>query len=105
VIRVIGTALLLLSALLASGFVGLYAVTARWWRSEMGRDIMRLMMVIAGVLDLSAIRALIPATGGTLWFSILRLIVFAFVPVALGMRLWLLWKTQVQDRRLTRRRP
>lgn len=97
-IRALGNLLLLISALFATGFVVLYWLTAPWWRSPFGRNIMSLMGVIAAVLVLSAIRVFAPVTADVLWFAVLRLIVFAFVPVVLGMRLWLLWKVQVRYR-------
>lgn len=98
-IRTAGNILLLLSGSLATAFVVLYWVTAPWWRTDIGRNIMSLMFAIAAVLDLSVIRVFAPVTADMLWFSVLRLVVFALVPVVLGMRLWLLWKVQIRDRR------
>jgi len=103
VIRILGNLLLLLSALLATGFVVVYWITAPWWRTAMGRNVFSLMAVIAAVLDLSVIRVFLPVTADVLWFGILRLIVFAFVPVVLALRLWLLIKIQIRDRRRERR--
>jgi hypothetical protein len=99
VIRVVGNVLLAASGLFATAFVVLYSVTARWWRSPMGRNVMSLMFVIGAVLDLSVIRIFVPGSVDLLWFNILRLVVFAFVPVVLGWRLWLLIKVQVLRRR------
>ena len=101
-IRVVGNLLVLLSAIEASGFVVVYWATAPWWRSPMGRNVMSLMFVIALVLDLSVVRIFVPGAVDLLWFNILRLVVFALVPVVLGMRLWLLVKVQVMDRRQER---
>lgn len=96
---VVGNALLIVSAFFASAFVVLYAVTAPWWRDEVGRNIMSLMAVIAAVLDLAVVRILGAVDNDAAWFALLRLIVFAFVPVVLALRFWLLWKVQVRDRR------
>lgn len=104
-IAALGSFLLLVSAIEATAFVVLYWVTAPWWRTPMGRNIMSLMFVIAAVLDLSAIRVYAPITVHVLWFAVLRLIVFSLVPVVLGMRLWLLWKVQVSDRRRISEKP
>lgn len=101
-IRYLGNGLILLSAVFATSFVVLYWVTAPWWRSPMGRNVQALMFVIALVLDLSVVRIFVPGSVDLLWFNILRLIVFAFVPVVLGWRLWLLWRVQVLDRRRDR---
>lgn len=101
-IRFLGNLLIVLSAILATGFVVLYWVTAPWWRSDMGRNVQALMGVIALVLDLSVVRIFVPGALDLLWFNLLRLVVFAFVPVVLGWRLWLLWRVQVRDRRRER---
>lgn len=103
-IQVLGNLLILLSAVEATAFVVVYAMLAPWWRSDVGRNVMSLMFVIAMVLDLSVIRIYVPVTADVLWFAILRLIVFALVPVVLGMRLWLLWRVQVRDRPRRRER-
>jgi hypothetical protein len=95
----LGNALLVLSAIFATAFVVLYAVAAPWWRGQIGRNVMALMFVIAAVLDLSCIRVLVPVTVDVTWFAILRVVVFAFVPVVLGQRLWLLIKVQILRRR------
>jgi hypothetical protein len=97
--RLIGNALIVLSAIEALAFVAMYSVVARWWRSEVGRNIMALMGVIAAVLVLSTIRIIF---GDNSWFAWLRLGVFAGVPVVLARRLWLLWRVQVRDRLVAR---
>jgi hypothetical protein len=102
-IRHVGNALLLLSALLATGFVVLYLFVARWWASEAGRHLMAFNTVIAVVLWLSVIRVFVPGSANVAWFAWLRTGVFAFVPVVLGWRLWMLVRVQVLDRRYERR--
>jgi hypothetical protein len=102
-IRHVGNVLLLLSALLATGFVVLYLFVARWWASEAGRHLMAFNTVIAVVLWLSVIRVFVPGSANVAWFAWLRTGVFAFVPVVLGWRLWMLVRVQVLDRRYERR--
>jgi hypothetical protein len=102
-IRHVGNVLLLLSALLATGFVVLYLFVARWWASEAGRHLMAFNTVIAVVLWLSVIRVFVPGSANVAWFAWLRTGVFAFVPVVLGWRLWMLVRVQVLDRRHERR--
>jgi FtsH-binding integral membrane protein len=67
----------------------------RWWDSPMGRHLMAYMTVIAAVLVLSVIRI---DTGDTWWFGVLRLVVFAGVPVVMTQRLWLQIQAQRADR-------
>jgi hypothetical protein len=102
-IRHVGNVLLLLSALLATGFVVLYLFVARWWASEAGRHLMAFNTVIAAVLWLSVIRVFVPGSAELAWFAWLRVGVFAFVPVVLGWRLWMLVRVQILDRRRERR--
>lgn len=96
---VCGDFLAVLSALIATAFVVLYWATARWWRSEMGRNVMALMGSLALLLDLTAVRAFtqaVPAPHAD-WFLWVRLGVFAFIPVAIGWRLWILVRLQILD--------
>jgi hypothetical protein len=72
-----------------------YQITARWWEREDGRHVMSFMFVIAAVLVLSVIRVYVPGSADLLWFNVLRLVVFAFVPVVLGWRLVMLLRAQV----------
>lgn len=98
-IPLIANVLLFVSALFATTFVVVYWVTAPWWRSEMGINIFALMAVIAAVLDLSVIRVWVPIPPDTPWFALLRLVVFALVPIVLGWRLLLLLRVQIRHRR------
>jgi hypothetical protein len=98
VIRLLGNALLLVSAALATGFVVVYLSVAQWWRSEMGRHLIAFNAVIAAVLWLSVVRVFVPGSADLVWFNWLRLVVFAGVPVVLGWRLWMLIKVQMLRR-------
>lgn len=99
IVSVIGNVLLFVSALIATVFVVLYWLVAPWWRSATGRNIQALMAVLAAVLNLSVIRVWVPVPPDTWWFAILRVIVFAPVPIVLGSFLWHLIKIQILDRR------
>lgn len=97
-IPVLGNILLFISALIATAFVLLYAVSARWWQSEEGRHLMSFNAVISAVLWLSVIRVWVPIPPDTPWFAVLRLVVFGLVPIVLGWRLYLLVKVQILRR-------
>lgn len=100
-IRAASNTLIIVSAVEAAVFVVLYHWSARWWESDAGRHVMAFMAVIAGVLGLSVLRIFL---GDSTPFRIVRLAVFAGVPVVLGQRLWLLRRAQRPARRGGRRR-
>jgi len=95
----IGNALVIITTALAWLFCVLYHFMAPWWRSEMGRNIMTYGLVVAVVLSLSVVRIVSDAVVETPWFSVLRLITFAGVPVAIGWRIAILLRVQRQHRR------
>lgn len=88
--------MLWLSALESLGFIALYHMVAPWWRTPAGRSVMALGAVLAAVLTLGAVRLL---TGDSLWFAILRLIVFSGLPVEIARRTLLLVRLQLRQRR------
>lgn len=89
----VGTALVVLSAVLAWAFCVGYHVSARWWESEAGRHLMSFTASLAAVLTLWAVGALTPTKG--LWWDVLRLVAFTGVPLSLAWRLSLLWRRQI----------
>lgn len=91
-LSLVGSILLALAAVIATASVVVHA-QVRWWASQMGRHLMAYMAVIAAVLDLGLIRFLFSGTG-VFWFEVLRLVVFAGVPVVLGQRLYLQLKAR-----------
>jgi hypothetical protein len=91
--QLVGNALVVVTTVMAWAFCGLYHFSATWWRSDMGRNVMVYGLVVAAVLTLSVIR-LVWDGGESLWFAILRLIVFSGVPVAIGWRIAILLRLQ-----------
>lgn len=92
VIRVIGSIEIVLTAILANAFCILYQIKAPWWKSEVGRNIMILAMVIAGVIDVWIVALIFG--GDNVGFRLLRLAAFAFMPYVLARRIWILLKAQ-----------
>jgi hypothetical protein len=90
----IGTALVVVSALLAWAFCVGYHLSARWWKTEAGKHLMCFTASLAVVLSLWAVGAMTP-TKGT-WWDTLRIVAFTGVPVSLAWRLSLLWREQIR---------
>lgn len=90
-----GNVLLIASALFATTSVILH-LRVPWWRSDMGRHLMAYMAVIAATVDLGVLRMLL---GDSHPFRIVRLVVFALVPVVLAWRAWLQLKAQLRTER------
>jgi hypothetical protein len=93
----VGNALVVLTAVLAWAFCVLYHFLAPWWRSTMGRNVMTYGLVVAAVLSLSVVRLAFGAAVDTPWFSVLRLVVFAGVPLAIGWRIAILVRLQIRN--------
>ena len=94
VVQQIGDVLVLVAALVATASVVVHA-TVPWWRTHIGKHLMFYMLSIAAVLDTSAVRVVAGASLDTPWFAVLRLVVFATVPVVLTWRFWIqvrLWQ-------------
>lgn len=91
VLRWIGNALIIWSALVGVASVVVHS-RVRWWATEVGRHLMAYMTVIAAVLVLSSVRIVIGDSWG---FQVIRLVVFAGVPLAMMWRL----KLQVRAQR------
>jgi hypothetical protein len=89
-----GNALVVVTTVLAWVFVVMYHVLAPWWRSEVGRHIMTYSALVAAVLTLSVVRMIGGAGLNTPWFGVVRLVVFAGVPVAISWRIAILWRAQ-----------
>lgn len=88
--RLCGNIVLCASAFFATLGVVVY-VRVPWWRSPMGRHLMIKMAVLALILDLGVIRLMF---GEAPWFLLLRLVVYALLPLVLAQRVWLLWQAQ-----------
>ncbi|MFI7448060.1 hypothetical protein ACIBQX_11230 [Nonomuraea sp. NPDC049714] len=92
----VGTVLVLVSALLAVACVAAQALLARWWETPSGRHVMAFQLVLAVCLSLWALRLAVPDGR---WFVALRLIAFSGVPVVLAWRLTIIIRTWRAKRR------
>lgn len=94
-IKVVGIALVMVSAVLAWAFCVGYHLSARWWRSEAGRHVMTFTAALGVVLSLWSVGALLSPERGP-WWDVVRLIAFTGVPASLAWRLWMLWRLQIR---------
>lgn len=92
----VGTVLVLVSALLALACVAAQALLARWWETPGGRHVMAFQLVLAACLSLWALRLVVPDGE---WFVALRLVSFACVPGVLLWRLLIIVRTWRAKRR------
>lgn len=69
-----------------------------WRYSETGWHLMAFMLSFAAVLVLSVLRIAVGARLDVAWFQVLRLGVFATVPVVYGWRLRVMWLAQREGR-------
>ena len=88
--RYLGNGLAIWATIIGLGSVILHA-RVDWRSSQMGRHLMFYMGAIEAVFILSCIRMLI---GDSWQFQLVRLIVFALVPLAMTQRFWLQLKAQ-----------
>lgn len=95
-VRLVGNVLLMVLTAESVAFVVLYAWWARWWESATGRHLMAFMATFAAVLLLSVLRLVLH---DSITWQVLRLAVFAGLPVVVGQRLWLLYHAQHPQRR------
>lgn len=93
--QMIGSALIVVSALLAIACVVVHQVLARWWESPYGRHVFAFEAVLAICLTLWAARLFAPDGN---WFFIPRLIAFAGVPVVLAWRLAIIVRAWREER-------
>jgi len=86
----IGTVLVLVSAVLAVTCVAAQMLLARWWETPAGRHVMAFQTVLAVCLALWSLRLVVPDGE---WFVVLRLIAFSGVPIVLAWRLAIILRT------------
>jgi hypothetical protein len=86
----VGSALLVLTALLALACVVAQALLARWWSTAAGRHVMAFQSVLAAISGLWALRVWFPDAA---WLLVARLIAFALLPVVLAWRLTIIIQT------------
>lgn len=82
-------------ALAATTFTVVYHVTARWWETPMGRNIMLLIGSIAVVLDLALLFNML---GRPDWMRIALAVAYALIGTAIWRRLTILIDAQYPDR-------
>jgi len=95
-VHLAGSALVVVSALLAIACVVSQALLARWWETSGGRHVFAFQAVLAACLSLWAVRLLFPAGD---WFQVPRLVAFALVPLVLAWRLRIIVQTWRKARR------
>lgn len=85
--------LIIVGFLGATAFIGLYAARSRdWYHSPVGRNLMAMAVVLAGLLALSAL-GLLMRVWPWLWLGGM-----AALDVVLWWRVLLLWRVQHADR-------
>jgi hypothetical protein len=82
-------------ALAATIFALVYHVTARWWETAMGQNIMLLIGSIALVLDLGLASNLL---GRPAWIVFVYLAAFAAIGTAIWWRLFILLDAQYRTK-------
>lgn len=92
----IGSVLLVVTALLALACVVSQALLARWWETAGGRHVMAFQGVLAAVLSLWALRVWLPDNGPII---AARSIAFVGLPIVIGWRLLIILKTWREKRR------
>jgi FlaA1/EpsC-like NDP-sugar epimerase len=96
ILQIVGNALVIVSAALCWAFVVVYHVMSRgsWRYSLIGRHLMVSDGTVGTVLTLSVIRIIGGPSLDPLWFQVLRMLVFAAVPVVVAWRIWLMVRAQ-----------
>lgn len=95
----VGSFLVVASAVLALACVVTQAVLTRWWKTPFGRHVFAFQSALAACLCLWALRLAIPDGG---WFIALRFAAFAAIPVVLAWRLLIIiqtWRKQRRERK------
>ncbi|SFK92886.1 hypothetical protein SAMN05216275_14180 [Streptosporangium canum] len=95
-LRLIGSLLVVVTALLAWACVIAQVLLARWWQTSAGRHVFVFQLVLALCTGLWALRLLIPDGD---WFQVARLVAFTLVPWVLGWRFLIILQTWRKGRR------
>jgi len=95
-VHLIGSLLVVVTALLAIACVAAQALLARWWSTPAGRHVFAFQAVLALCLGLWAARLFAPDGE---WFQVARLVAFALVPWVLAWRLLIIVQTWRKRRR------
>lgn len=89
-LRLAGNALMFCAALIGAASVAVH-LRVDWRGTAVGRHLLYYMLIIDAVLVLSCVRIFV---GDSWWFALIRLGVFALVPVVMAQRLYLQVKAQ-----------
>lgn len=94
-LTVVGNVLTTLTCLIGAAFVLLYHLRAQWWPrwNRMGQNLMAYGAVLVAVTFLSVIRWIGGASLDTPWFAVVRLTVFAMVPITIMWRIVIMWRS------------
>ncbi len=95
-LQLIGTVGFIVSAVAANAFVILYTVLARWWRHEMGVHLFSFMLVVALILDHSALTLVWRDYPGRLW---VRAALLPALAIVLSWRVLILLRAQLKERK------
>ncbi|TQS30068.1 hypothetical protein [Microbispora sp. KK1-11] len=95
----LGSVLIVCTAVLADACTLVYGFGFRWWRDSTGRHLFSFMASIGLVASLWAVRLL---AGDTPWFAGARLAAFGLVPWVLGWRLLIILRALPQERQRRR---
>ncbi len=95
-IQLTGSVLIVITAILATACPVVYGAFHRWWTTPTGRHLFSFMTVIAVIVDLWALRLIIPDGD---WFVAVRLAAFALLPWVLAWRLLIIVKAVIAEKR------
>lgn len=95
-LRVVGSVLIAISAVLAVAAVVLHQLLADWRKTEAGRHAFTFEVALALSLTLWVLRLAVPAGD---WFLLVRLAAFALVPVVLAWRIRIIVQIWRSNRR------
>ncbi|MCC5574463.1 hypothetical protein IMZ11_02255 [Microtetraspora sp. AC03309] len=95
-IQVIGSVLVVVTAVLADACALLYGLGFRWWTHRTGWHLLSFMTAIGIVATLGTVRLL---TGEPSWYEVARLVAFSLVPMVVGWRLVILIRALPGERR------
>ncbi|GAB1823588.1 putative phage holin [Herbidospora sp. RD11066] len=101
-IETVGSALIVLFAVLGNACALVYGLGFRWWRSGYGRHMLAFMGALAVIIDVWVARLLL---GEWSWYPELRLAAFALLPIVTGWRLAILLRAlpaELRERRAER---
>ena len=97
-----GDILVTAAAAIATGSVILHAMNP-WAESHMGKHLMAYLLSLAVLFDLVFIDNVLLDRPDPLWFDLLTLFAYTFVPITMGWRLVIQWKVRPWRQRKQRK--